>query len=270
PPSTAREPCPLRTPTSHRPRHPISGRTENAQWWSYHAFADQFGPDEDDDLRLPAEDEAPLLDEWRADFLSFLAKEGARRHGAMWTQAAAQWAGRNKDRNLRGLRPGECEGAEVAQEFTLAVEEDAIREWGLDVWQSQFPVWEAAREAGDDLLPPWAHLLETVALPRDPEEIATHLRRQLHGLPDKPTVVALARAESRLGSDRLTAVRDVLMDNGYPGLVVLPELRAFSELHRNIGRVADRAGEAAGAANRLAHVVTNTLREVSRTPGSRH
>lgn len=60
------------------------------------------------------------------------------------------------------------------------------------------------------------------------------------------------------------------MDDGYPGLVVLLELLVFSELPSNIGRVAERAGEVAGAANRLAHVVTNTLREVSRTPGSRH
>jgi len=30
PPSTAREPCSLRTPTSHHPRHPISGHFENA------------------------------------------------------------------------------------------------------------------------------------------------------------------------------------------------------------------------------------------------
>ncbi|MDX3351713.1 IS30 family transposase, partial [Streptomyces sp. ME02-6979A] len=32
PPSTAREPCSLRTPTSHHPRPPISGHSENAQW----------------------------------------------------------------------------------------------------------------------------------------------------------------------------------------------------------------------------------------------
>ncbi|MGW5284480.1 hypothetical protein ACWERI_34360 [Streptomyces collinus] len=245
------------------------------QWWSSYALADQIDPDEedadeDDGLSLPTEEEAPFLDEWRADFLSFLAEEGARRHAAMWAQAAAQWAGRSKDRNLKRLWPGQGEGTEVAQEFAVAVEKDAIREWGLHVWQSQFPVWEAAREAGDDLLQPWARLLETIALPRDPKEIATHLRGHLRGLPGTPTVVALARAENRLGSDQLTAVRDVLMDDGFAGLVVLPELPVFSELPSNIGRVAERAGEAAAAANRLALVVTNTLREVSRTRGSRH
>ncbi|MFE9889266.1 hypothetical protein OIE62_41170 (plasmid) [Streptomyces scopuliridis] len=105
---------------------------------------------------------------------------------------------------------------------------------------------------------------------RKPEEIAAHLRGQLHSLPDVPTVLALTCAETRLGTDRLTAVRDALMDDGCTGLVVLPELRAFSELSRNIDRVADRAGEAAAVAHRLAHVVTTTLREVSRTSGSRH
>jgi hypothetical protein len=95
--------------------------------------------------------------------------------------------------------------------------------------------------------------LETVGLPRDPKEIATNLRGQMHGLPDTLTIAVLARAKNGLGADRLTAVREALMDDGYPGLVVLPKLPALSELSRNIGRVSQRAGEAASAANRPAH-----------------
>ncbi|MFF1691552.1 MULTISPECIES: ISL3 family transposase [unclassified Streptomyces] len=41
PPSTAREPCPLRTPTSQRPHHPISGHTENAHC-ARRTFAEQI------------------------------------------------------------------------------------------------------------------------------------------------------------------------------------------------------------------------------------
>ncbi|MDT9700178.1 MULTISPECIES: hypothetical protein [Streptomyces] len=253
------------------------------QWWSSYAFADQIGVDEDEEgedeneaegddggLWLPAEHEAPYLDQWREEFLSFLAVEGRRRHENVWDQAAQQWAARNKARNLKGLQPGEREVAhDASQEFASAVEDDAVTRWGLEMWRTQFPVWEAAREAGDDLIRPWGHLLETVALPHDPSDIAGHLRQQLHGLPDQPTVVVLARAENRLGADRLTSVRDELMDDGYRGLVILPELRALAEMLRDVETVAKRGGEAAGAANRLAHVVANTLRETAARPANR-
>ncbi|GAB7102052.1 hypothetical protein JCM4814A_03660 [Streptomyces phaeofaciens JCM 4814] len=82
-----------------------------------------------------------------------------------------------------------------------------------------------------------AVLVETVALPCDPNEIATHLRGQLHGLPDTPTLVVLARANNGLGTDGLTAVRDALMDVGYPGAGV----RGFRNVV--VGQVVDDDGE---------------------------
>jgi hypothetical protein len=248
----------------------LSDPQDIVDWWSTYALADGIGPgeeDDDPDLWLPAEDEVSYLDQWRADFLSFLNDEGLRRHGDVWAQARTRWPAHSKDRNLKELRPGERQDATILPEFAIAAEADAIATWGPEMWQSQYPVWEAARETGDDLLGSWTHLLEIVDLPYGPREIAAQLRLGMRDQPDKPTVVALARAENMLGADRLTAVRDALMDDGYGGLVVLPELRALAGLLYEVDRLADRAGEAAGVANRLAHVVVKNLRESARASG---
>ncbi|WP_439681641.1 hypothetical protein [Embleya sp. MST-111070] len=248
----------------------LSDPQDIVDWWSTYALADGIGPreeDDDPDLWLPDEDEVSYLDQWRADFLSFLNDEGLRRHGDVWVQARTRWPAHSKDRNLKELRPGERQDATILPEFAITAEAAAIATWGSEMWQSQYPVWEAARETGDDLLGPWTHLLEIVDLPYGPREIAAQLRLGMRDQPDKPTVVALARAEDMLGADRLTAVRDALMDDGYGGLVVLPELRAFAGLLYEVDRLADRAGEAAGVANRLAHVVVKNLRESARASG---
>jgi Mrp family chromosome partitioning ATPase len=238
-------------------------REDVEAWWAEHdAISSSLLEDPYDAYQLPEEQERADLDQWRAEFIAQLADEGARRHGQTWAQAARQWAQRNKDRNLRGLRPGELEPADVAGEFTAFVEDRALARWGRQMWD-QYSVWAVAREAGDDLAKEWAHLLETERIPRKPHDIADQLRAQLRGLPDVPTLLALARAEPGLGHDRVAAVREEVIDGGFLGLVVVPRLRALTELARRPERAADLPGEAAGASNRLAHVVSLALHETS-------
>ncbi|WP_139275464.1 hypothetical protein [Mangrovactinospora gilvigrisea] len=230
------------------------------EWWEDYDFMDGLEPVEEDDFALPAEDRAPHLDEWRADYLAFLAEEGERRHGVLWRQATTQWALRNKIRNLAGLGVGERDAAEVMEEFAEAVEEEAIATWGGDSWRVNWPVWIAAREAGDDLLAPWAHLLEIVEVVPAPQQIADQLHSQVRDLPGSPTIITvMGRAGRPIGASQLAGVRDALMDQGYGGLVVLPHLTDLADLPYHIERVAQRAGEAPGAANRLADVLTRVL-----------
>jgi hypothetical protein len=231
------------------------------EWWAEHeAISSSLREDPYEAYQLPDERDRADLDQWRDDFLAQLAGEGVRRHGQTWAQAAREWAQRNKDRNLRGLRPGELEPADVAGEFADVVEDRALARWGQQMWD-QYSVWAAAQEAGDDLANEWEHLLETVRIPRRPDEIAGQLSGQLRGLPDVPTVLALARAEPGLGHDRVAAVREEVIDGGFLGLVVVPRLNALSDLARNPGRAAELSGEAGGVGNRLAHVVSMALRE---------
>ncbi|MEV7930558.1 hypothetical protein [Kitasatospora sp. NPDC088779] len=232
---------------------------EDIDWWCSQEVR-ELG--EDDELALPAAVDAPHLDGWRQDFLRFLDAEGFRRRGDEWAAAASVWAQRNKERNLLGLGPGDAKpGEEVARRasFLDRIAGEATKEWGQMLWQEHRQAWANARLAGDDLLGPWQHVIETVVVPEPADVVAQVLAAGLGRLPEVPVLVAVNHASRNLAQSQVTAVGDELRGLGLAGVFAMPALKQFGQFGQQLLRP---GGEAAALGNRLARYVGGVLRRV--------
>ncbi|MFI0742795.1 hypothetical protein ACH4PU_32640 [Streptomyces sp. NPDC021100] len=229
-------------------------------WWGDYEHAARVT--DEDYVELPREEDAPYLDVWRSDFLAFLDAEGAARHPQTWSEASAQWAPRSRQRNEQGLQPGQShDGRDVPRtRFLQDIKDEALHRWGETLWNEHHRVWEAAIEAGDDLLSPWGHLVEAVQRPRAAVDIARRLTAELGSVPSSRTCIIVNQCEHNLGYHDLVAVREVLQDEGFESVLPLPRLSGFQRLTHDASQLAKPGGVEAGAANRIALAASTVLR----------
>jgi hypothetical protein len=193
-------------------------RNDVAGWWAEY----EHGlPASDDWPSLPGESATGHLDTWRRDFLAFLDREGRRRHPATWEAAATVWAARNRDRNTRGLQPGEAPNdlAAYLGEHDIKVVRHLAEPASVTAW----------------LLRQFDHLAEagpTLLLPRVPEDVDQH---------------------------QLAEVREGLRAHGIPDTVIWPELDELRELPFIVAGVTSMTEEATAAANHLALAAADRL-----------
>lgn len=236
---------------------------DGAERWWREEYAEAAHIDPDEYAGLPAERDAEHLGQWRRDFLHMLDADGSRFLGELWQATAPQWAGWSADRNRRGVLPGNCDPRdpyEIAA-FLERIEDDAIREWGPQLWSEQQPVWAAARDAGDDLLTAWGHLIEQLPERVAAQVTARSLAAHLGTLPDVPAaaqLVCCARTTDTLPMHQVRSVAAELRLVGYAGLAVLPRVQSL-EGENVAGALAERSGAAAAASNRLAASVADAL-----------
>ncbi|MGW4890647.1 hypothetical protein ACWEQL_00025 [Kitasatospora sp. NPDC004240] len=223
-------------------------------WWS-EAWEESTSVNENLQREFPDPTDLRGRERQRA-FVEFLAEEGLRRHGDLWTAVVDEWLTRplaeiheeltsRADRSLAGLLD------EVA--------DDAVTRWGSGLCQDKLAVWVAAREAGDDLVSGWSDLIEQRHHPRPAEEIAAALAHAVRTRPDTNCVLALSGPDGAFPHHRTVEVRNALPD-GFVDLALWPRLSELGRLFDSPELISHRSGPAAVAANRLAHVVVRQLR----------
>jgi hypothetical protein len=238
-------------------------------WWSDYGHPYLESPDLADlaDGNPTADDDTVDLRAWQDDFLTFLHAEGRQRHPQHWQQACDQWLGRSLARTIRGvIQAAQHDNPQARDQFLDEIADDAVARWGATLWEQQHPVWAAAREAGDDLLSPWAHHLDRVVRSRPADEIAQELIAGLHELDGVRTIIALAGLSQPVSRHRLDDVREALRERGIADFVVIPRLAALRGWAGQLEVPAQPGGAVAGTANRLAYSITAALGQ--RRPGT--
>ncbi|MGW1002273.1 hypothetical protein [Streptomyces sp. NPDC002520] len=196
----------------------VEGERNVDRWWS------EYGQglfDSDDWPRLPDELTAGHLNSWRRDFLTFLDREGRRRHPETWEAATRVWATRNRARNYRGLQPGEDANDAAAY---------------LD-----------------------AEDIKVVRRLAEPASVTDWLLRQFDGLAESGPTLVLARVPEDVDPHQLAEVREGLRAHGIPDIVIWPDLEELSELPFIVTGVTSLSDEATAAANRLALAAAKRL-----------
>ncbi|WP_158714165.1 hypothetical protein [Kitasatospora aureofaciens] len=224
-------------------------------WWS-EAWEDSTRVSEDLQQNFP-DPADPRGRDRRGAFAEFLAEEGLRRHGALWTAVVQEWLSRplaqihtelasRGDRSLAGLME------EVA--------DDAVARWGSGLWQDKVDVWAAARQAGDDLVSGWSDLIEQRHVPQPAEDIAAVLAHAVRVRPGTSCLLALSGPDWALPHHRTVEVRNALPD-GFVDLTLWPRRKELGQLFDTPELLlSHRSGPAAAVANRLAQVVVRQLR----------
>jgi hypothetical protein len=194
-------------------------------WWL--GYDDRLNHDRDAETQLPEELQAPHLQRWRADYISFLSEEGARRHPDTWPEIVAAWAERNRNRNLDRLAPLEPSDDEVTAtvaRFRTAIEAEALATWGEELWSREWPLWVAADEEEEERVrAEYADLIEVLRHPRPAEQVAHDLLRHFQNLPNRPVVAALNRVREDVDQHHLADITEVLRGQGFTGLAVIPK-----------------------------------------------
>ncbi|MFF4531575.1 hypothetical protein ACFY1P_20180 [Streptomyces sp. NPDC001407] len=169
---------------------------------------------------LPAEDDAPYLDTWRADFLSILTPEGQHRHPEQWPHILAHWSERNRSRNLERLPAG----APTADERLAACAQQAIERWGEQTWQRESAAWRAASpEERAEVCRAERDRVWTVKHPRPAQDVAEELRAIAPMVPSgRPVVLAVTRVRQDIDRHLMDEVSQVLQGQGIAGLTVIP------------------------------------------------
>ncbi|MFD7553584.1 hypothetical protein ACFV9E_03470 [Streptomyces sp. NPDC059835] len=206
--------------------------------------------------------EAEDLDNWRQDFIEFLDQEGARRQPELWPLATADWADRNRERQLADLAPGERTEAERWQEldsFLADVEPEALEKWGAGLWEEHRARWAAAFIHEEDLLEPFEDAIEYREVPRSGADIAADLAHEIHGLPPMPVLGVLARTRHDLDARTLNETALRIKDHGPAGLVVLPDLQEWAALRGAPAALAEPGPRAAAVSLALARDVAERL-----------
>ncbi|MFD4526633.1 hypothetical protein ACFWP7_22410 [Streptomyces sp. NPDC058470] len=227
-----------------------------AAWWADF----QPGPEgeEDEPLALPEDVDTELLDIWRQDFLTFLAREGAIRHPGTWAAVAAVWIDHNRSLDLPGSTGDEALVEEVLREAAPA----AIARWGEQTWQEHHPRWAAAgAHTRKDSLTPWQHLIEETIQPADPAATARFLLAHLNAPDDIPIALAIAHVDDAIEAEQhhLAAIRDALRAEGIPALTVMPDLPGHEERRGGLQFLVRPSNRETAAANRLALVAADLL-----------
>lgn len=211
---------------------------------------------------LPAEDEEPRLDSWRAEFLAEIDAEGTRRHPQLWPQAATAWPEQSRRRNRAGLRAGDADPAEFnarRREFLTTIEPEAITRWGADLWQTHRLQW-AIRAADDEpLFAPYEDLIERLAIPRPSGDIADRLLQSARDLPTTRLLITLNRVHGDIDPQQLADVDTALREHGARGVTFVPGLPELGELRWQTGGLAAATGALAAAGARLAVAVADLL-----------
>ncbi|MEO3976710.1 hypothetical protein [Streptomyces sp. CAU 1734] len=228
--------------------------------WDLLAELDEL--DARDIEELPAEDEEPDLDRWRAEFLTVAGAEGTRRHPGLWPEVSSAWPAHSRRRNRAGLRATEPEDAEqeqLCQELLESVETEAIARWGAGLWQEHRRAWVTARAANRPLLQPYGDLIERIDVLRPAAEVADLLPRPDRGLPADRVLITLNRVRGDVDPQQLADVGHVLGERGGLGVTFVPRLAELAELPGNTAVLAEAGGPQAVAGARLAVVVTDHL-----------
>ncbi|WP_331746322.1 hypothetical protein OG923_33090 (plasmid) [Streptomyces halstedii] len=203
----------------------VEDREDAESWWAEYAHP----PHVSDDWPplLPEESQAAHLGSWRRDFISFLDRDGRRRHPATWSAAAAVWTDRNSARNARGLRPDE-----------------EMHDLGTNL--------------GD-------HDIKTVRHLTDPESVAHWLLDQFDDLAATGPTILLPRVLEDIDQHQLAGVREGLRARGIPDITTWPELEELRELPFIVAGVTTMTEEARTAARHLALAAADRLAAHGRT-----
>ncbi|WP_055529654.1 hypothetical protein [Streptomyces graminilatus] len=216
---------------------------------------------------LPAENEEPDLDRWRADFLAAVDTEGTRRYPRLWPQIAATWPEHSRRRNRAGLRATQLEPDEfraLLQEVLAMVESEAIARWGSDLWQAHHHQWVIRSASDEPPVDPYADLIERVAIPQPSTDIADRLLQSVHDLPTTRLLITVNRVRGDIDPQLLADVDSILRDRGARGITSVPTVPELGELQRQTAGLAVADGAQAAAGARLAVAVTDLLAAVGR------
>ncbi|WP_431921501.1 hypothetical protein [Nonomuraea jabiensis] len=246
-----------------------SDSATEAWWGDDDSGTDLYGlPDEEDLEEAQDPDSAEVdVELWQEEFLAFLADEGLRRHPATWKQACTTWREHQRGTSvLQVIRSVARDSPERRNEFLNDIAEEALSRWGT-MWEQQAPRWRAAREAGEDLVSPWSHQLETRTDLRPTEAVVRDLRRHLdaRGLLDVVSgtelIVAVARASTAIGHQQLEAVKEMLLEGGVADVITIPDDRLLSPAVGGVEEQLRTGGATTAAAHRIARAVANVLEQ---------
>ncbi|MEV1042366.1 hypothetical protein AB0J01_37990 [Streptomyces sp. NPDC050204] len=183
---------------------------------------------------LPPEESVPCLDTWRSQFVEALTPEGRRRHPDTWPDVLANWAGRNRERNLQRVAPGDLTAAQetaAEQHIVTAHTEEARGRWGEDLWRHESAAWlaagggqrnETSNAENDQLF--------TLHHPRPPQKVAAELRLLARHAPlGRPTVLVVSQPRQDLDRHLLEKVElSLQQEPGTGALTVIPRREALT------------------------------------------
>ncbi|WP_331726127.1 hypothetical protein [Streptomyces sp. NBC_00470] len=247
-----------------RPAAPVYDADEAEFFWG--DVAEANGTELDD---LDLEDGGETWQHHRAAFLAFLDDEGARRYPVEWPVVRERWMRHNALQLSLGLANGgtyttreEADSARIKRHRAAldGLEASAIAGWGAELWDTYVPLWEASKEAGDDLAAGYGHLIEYRRITNAAEDVAESIAIELGALDTTASTLAvLARPRELPARWQADEVEDCLRELGVAGLAALPQLPALRALGHRPGDLLQLRGAAAGAAIRIAQRVTDVL-----------
>ncbi|WP_328973583.1 hypothetical protein [Streptomyces sp. NBC_00239] len=201
-------------------------------WWDAAAAARSLegasfpfppGPDEDADVREQG---------WAA-FLAAVEDEGARRHGAVWSEVRAQWVEhrRRLEQDARApFAPAEDELPALRQQFAAAL--GPITGAGVD-WESVIGRWVAGVRSDAARVRDFDDLIERRQRPGTGEETAAALLRGVRALgvdPQMPVVLITNMYRPMGGPEAVSETADALRGHGVVALCTVHQRQAFEEL----------------------------------------
>ncbi|MFJ6752399.1 hypothetical protein ACIQNI_30070 [Streptomyces sp. NPDC091266] len=201
-------------------------------WWDAAAAARSLdgaafplppGRDEDADVREQG---------WAA-FLAAVEDEGARRHGAVWSEVRAHWMEHHRRLEQGGrepFAPAEDELPELRQQFAAALA--PITAAGVD-WDSVTGRWVAGVRSDAARVRDFDDLIERHQRPGTGEETATALLRGVRALgvdPQMPVVLITNMYRPMGGPEAVAETAAALRGHGVVALCTVHQRQAFEEL----------------------------------------